>query len=129
MDYSLSGSSVHGILQLRTVEWVGIPSSRGPSQPRDRTRVSHIAGRFFTICAAREALAQPLGAPRSGPNALITMKLQATSAELWEQDAFPSTATVVCHHNPYDHWPYQSSESHQFLKSEGLRNQTQHHSN
>ena len=71
MDYSLSGSSVHGILQLRTVEWVAIPFSREPSQPRDRTQVSHIAGRFFTIWATREALVQPYRAPWSRPNALI----------------------------------------------------------
>ena len=38
-----------GILQARTLEWVAIPSSRGSSQPRDGTQVSHIAGRFFTI--------------------------------------------------------------------------------
>ena len=45
------GSSVHGILQARTLEWVAMPSSRGSSRPRDQTRVSCtscIAGRFFT---------------------------------------------------------------------------------
>ena len=49
MDSSLAGSSVHGILQTRILEWVVIPFSRGPSQPRDRTQVSCIAGGFFTI--------------------------------------------------------------------------------
>ena len=38
-----------GILQARILEWVAMPSSRGSSQPRDQTQVSHIAGRFFTI--------------------------------------------------------------------------------
>ena len=38
-----------GILQTRTLEWVSMPSSRGSSQPRDRTQVSHIAGTFFTF--------------------------------------------------------------------------------
>ena len=33
--YGLSGSSVHGILQDRILEWVDIPFSRGSSQPRD----------------------------------------------------------------------------------------------
>ena len=56
MDYSPGGSSVHGILQARILEWVAIPFSRGSSRPRDRTRVSCIAGRFFTIWATREAL-------------------------------------------------------------------------
>ena len=40
MDYSLPGSSVHGILQARILEWVPRPSSRGSSQPRDQTQVS-----------------------------------------------------------------------------------------
>ena len=40
--------SVHGILQTRILEWVGIPFLRGSSQPRDQTQVSRIAGRFFT---------------------------------------------------------------------------------
>ena len=43
MDYA-----VHGILQARILEWVAFPFSRGSSQPRDRTQVSLIAGRFFT---------------------------------------------------------------------------------
>ena len=43
MDYSPPGSSVHGILQVRILERVAIPFSRGVSQPRDRTRVSRIA--------------------------------------------------------------------------------------
>ena len=39
---------VHGILQARILECVAFPFSRGSSQPRDRTQVSHTAGRFFT---------------------------------------------------------------------------------
>ena len=38
------GSSVHGILQARILEWVAMPSSRGSSWPRDRTWVSCTAG-------------------------------------------------------------------------------------
>ena len=73
MDCSLPGSSVHGIFQARVLEWdaiaffdtmdytlpgipqdrilewVAFPVSRGSSQPRDRTQVTCIAGRFFTI--------------------------------------------------------------------------------
>ena len=48
--------TVHRILQARILEWVAIPFSRGSSSPRDRTRVSCIAGRFFTIWATRKAL-------------------------------------------------------------------------
>ena len=43
------GSSVHGILQARILEWVAIPFSRRSSRPRDQTHVFCIAGRFFTI--------------------------------------------------------------------------------
>ena len=55
IDRSPPGSSVHGILQARMLEWVAMPSSRGSSQPRDETQVSCIAGGFFTIWATREA--------------------------------------------------------------------------
>ena len=48
--------TVHGILQARILEWVAFPFSRGSSQPRDGTQVSHIAGGFFTSWATREAL-------------------------------------------------------------------------
>ena len=44
-DCSPSGSSVHGILQARLLEWVATPFSRAPSRPRDRTRVSCIGRR------------------------------------------------------------------------------------
>ena len=49
MDCSPPGSSAHGISQARILEWVAIPFSRGCTRPRDRTWVSCIAGRFFTI--------------------------------------------------------------------------------
>ena len=54
-DCSPPGSSVHGVLQARTLEWVAISCSRGSSQPRDQTQVSGTAGRLFTIWATREA--------------------------------------------------------------------------
>ena len=54
VDFSLPRSSIHGIFQARVLEWVAISFSRGSSQPRDRTRVSRIVGRCFTIWATRE---------------------------------------------------------------------------
>ena len=51
MDCSPPGSSLHGILQARILEWVTMPSSGGFSQPRDQTCtscISCIAGKFFT---------------------------------------------------------------------------------
>ena len=62
VDCSPPGSSVLGILQARILEWVSIPFSRGSSWPRDQTRISCIAGRFFT---------EPPGKPRVvGPQIL-----------------------------------------------------------
>ena len=55
MDYSPPGSSLHGILQARVLEWVAISFSRGSSRPRDQTQVSHIPGRRFNLWATREA--------------------------------------------------------------------------
>ena len=54
MDCSPQGSSVPGILQARILEWVAISFSRGSSRSRDRTWVSCIAGRCFTLWATRE---------------------------------------------------------------------------
>ena len=56
MDCRPPGCSVHGILQAGMLEWVFIPFSRGSSLSRYWTRVSHIAGRFFTIWATRDEL-------------------------------------------------------------------------
>ena len=53
MDCSLPDSLVYEIFHTRTVEWVAISFSRGSSQPRDRTQVSCIEGRRFTIWATR----------------------------------------------------------------------------
>ena len=64
MDCSLPGSSVHGILQARTLQWIAISSSRGSSWPRDWTQVSCSAGRFFTVeenVALFSGSSKPLG--------------------------------------------------------------------
>ena len=55
MDCSPPGSSVHGLLQARTLEWVAISLFRASSWPGDRTQVSCIAGRFCFVWASREA--------------------------------------------------------------------------
>ena len=57
VDCSPPGSSIHGILQARVLEWDAIAFSRGSSRPRDRTQVFHIAGRRFNLWATREAQA------------------------------------------------------------------------
>ena len=50
-----TGSSVHGILQARILEWIAISFSRGSSQPRDQTLVSCSGGHSLYHCATREA--------------------------------------------------------------------------
>ena len=56
VDCSLSGSTIYGIFQARVLECIAISFSRGSSRPRNRTRVSHIAGRHFTVWATRDDL-------------------------------------------------------------------------
>ena len=53
MGCSPPGSSVHGILPARILEWVAVSFSRGSSRPRDRTQVSRIVGRCFNLWATR----------------------------------------------------------------------------
>ena len=53
-DCSSPGSSIHGVLQARILEWVAISFSRGSSWLRDRTQVSRITGRRFNLWATRE---------------------------------------------------------------------------
>ena len=48
VDYNQPGSSVHGVLQASILEWVAVPFSKVSSQPRGRTQVSRLAGRFLT---------------------------------------------------------------------------------
>ena len=61
MDYSLPGSSIHGFLQPRILEWITMPSSRGSSQPRDRTHVSYV----YPHWKAGSLPLVPLGKPTS----------------------------------------------------------------
>ena len=75
MDCSPPGSSVHGILQARVLEWVAMTSSRRSSQLKDQMHISCsscIAGRFFT--------AEPLGKP----NVILTpMVITAPNVFYW----------------------------------------------
>ena len=66
MDCSPPGSSVHGIFQARTLEWVVMPFSRGSSRPRDWTQVSCIVGRRFTVWATRKVPNWLLGTFKRG---------------------------------------------------------------
>ena len=88
-DCSLPGSSVHGVLQARILEWVAIPFSRGSSWPRDWTKVFHIVGRFFTVWATREV---PLYAQRSFYSIIVEFSLHsAVLAHLTMGSKIPAT--------------------------------------
>ena len=80
MDYI-----AHGILQARILEWVAVPFSRGSSQPRDQTQVSHIAGGFSTSGTTREAQeywsGQPIPSPGELPDPGIKMGSPALQAD------------------------------------------------
>ena len=71
MVCSPPGSSAHGILQARKLQWVAISFSGGPSQPRDWTRVSHIVGRRFnvwaTVCSSLTQTFHTLVEPQMKP--------------------------------------------------------------
>ena len=73
---------VHGILQARILEWVAVPFSRGSSQPRDRTQVSHIAGGFYTSWVTREAQEYWSGLPFPPPRDLPNPGIEPTSLAL-----------------------------------------------
>ena len=89
MDCSPPGSSVRGIFQARILEWVARPSSRGSSRPKDRTQVSHIVDRHFTVWATRESSIQI--AFLSGSDSyfkLLPQSLQMVIAAMKLKDAY-----------------------------------------
>ena len=87
MDYSPPGSSDHGILQARILEWVSVSFYRGSFWPRDWTQVFCIAGRFFPFWTTREAYV-PI---------LETRLLPASIPHLVPITGHLSLAWVICH--------------------------------
>ena len=70
-----------GFFRQRILEWVAIPFSRGSSWPRVWTWISHITGRFFTVCVTREALlpGKPLYMPRNSSVSVLWLQ----SNKIW----------------------------------------------
>ena len=95
MDYSLPGASVHGILQVRILEWVAVPFSRRSSKPRDWTQVSHIASGFLTTWATREAQGYWSGKSISSPGDLPNPGIKPQSPALHGDFFFTSWAILV----------------------------------
>ena len=105
MDCSLPGSSVNGILQVRILEWLALPSSRGSSQPRDQTCVSYVSytGRqvFYQEdhlgslrCASKSSLLINLKKSLSRLGMNISMTL--LTPELHSQCFTPLLLTSAC---------------------------------
>ena len=82
MDCSLPGSSVHGILQARILEWVAIPFCGGSSRPKDWNRVSCNAGRFLPF--------ESPGKPRNF--------IEQNYCEQWELTVYSKSELWVCEH-------------------------------
>ena len=80
---------LHAILQARILEWVAFPFSRGSSQSRDQTQVPHIAGRFFTSWATREAQKYWSGLPIPSPVDLPNPGIELGSPAL-QVDSLPT---------------------------------------
>ena len=117
MDYT-----VHGILQVRILEWVAFPSPRGSSQPRDRTQVFRIAGRFFTSWATREAQEYWSGEPIPSPADLPISGIKPGSPA-FQVDSLPTELSgkhikkkKKCKQLFCQYW-YQSSLSSNFDKT------------
>ena len=82
VDYSSPGSSVHGDSPGKILKRVARPSSRGFTQPRDRTQVSHIAGGFFTVWATRGTWEYWSGLPCPPPGDLPDTGIKPRSPTL-----------------------------------------------
>ena len=82
------------ILQSRILEWVGFPFSRGSSQPRDQTQVSHVAGRFFTSWATREAQESWSGYPISSSWIFLIQEWNQGLQHCRQADSLPTELSV-----------------------------------
>ena len=106
MDYT-----VHGILQARILDWVAFAFSRGSSQPRDWAQVSHIAGRFFTSWATREALCDPLFGDKDARFLLVNRGHLSHDMKLAHETRWLASGGKVCR----GRWKWLSCSYH-FLK-------------
>ena len=94
MDCSLPGSSVHGIFQAIVLEWIAISFSSSSSQPRDRTWVSHIVDRGFTVWAIREV--PYMTNPQTHSNYYSQWwKIESISSKCGNKTKMPTFAIII----------------------------------
>ena len=115
VDGNPLGSSVHGILQVRILEWVAIPFSRGSSWPRGQIWFSCIADRLLTIWVTREATIctkcyfkyfiniSPSNSYSRSKNELLLL----TSFHRWRN----SSREILTSSKSHDEWNGQASNS------------------
>ena len=135
MICSLLGSSVHGILQARILEWIAMPSSSGASRPRDGTWVSCIAGGFFITEPRGKPqgrvynLSNPTPDLQSSPylilisvQSLIPVTIQAECGQ--KVNASSDTSPLPCNpllHKPWGKGPHKATPPSQRIRFEPLK--------
>ena len=102
------GSSVHGVLQAKSMEWVVIPFSKGSSQPRDRTQVSRLARKIQkmkneNILRQDSSSSKNLSYRHSYTHGSITYTQMFTelfvTAKDWKQPRYPSIKDWLNNYN------------------------------
>ena len=111
MDCSPPGSSIHGFLQARVLEWIVIPIFRGSSQPRDQTWVPCITGRFFTISATNYCINDPVQGYRQNTyNSVFNSMRNKMSIFITKKLIHIILPSLVCelngYYNPHAYGPY-----------------------
>ena len=107
MDYSLPGSSVHGIHQARILEWISITFSKGSFRSRDQTWVSCTAGRQILYRLSHQ------GSFSQGPHLNITKAIPGKFLIGITPQHYKSHTREVSHrdHTSTLQKPYQGSFS------------------
>ena len=141
LDCSPPGSSVHGILQARILEWVAMPSSRGSSPPRDQTCISFTGGGFFTTSAkwgrlggrqqrwqrrSRQGCAQP-DIPGGREGTMCSYRLELGKGAFWKTKFFSRLTKGWPWHffsitdSPSSHIPERTAEDGSAKRGLGLK--------
>ena len=99
LDLTDNSSSVHRVLLPRILEWVATPFSRGSSQTRDRTQVSHTAGRFF-----RSPTLQADSLPSESPGQPTNIIINSKNVTAFPQRSGTRQEVHSCHFYTTQYW-------------------------
>ena len=105
MACSLEGSSVHGFLQARILEWVGMHFSRGSSQPRDRTHISYVS------CTGRQVLYHPGGTVVKNLLAMQETQVRSPGLGRSPREVNSNPLLYSCLGNSVDRGAWQATQS------------------